>query len=95
MVSVLPSSRMRGVSPAMPNTPSAAPAPIAVKKLVEAKREAAGASPLPKLRLMMLPEPCPSMNPMAWITAIRLDTTPTAPEALVEICPTKKVSARL
>ena len=95
MVSVLPSSRMSGVSPAMPNTPSAAPAPTAVKKLVEAKREAAGASPLPSLRLMMLPAPCPSIKPMAWMTAIRLDTTPTAPDALVEIWPTKKVSARL
>ena len=44
---------------------------------------------------VILPAPCPSIKPTAWITAIRLDTTPTAPEALVEICPTKKVSARL
>ena len=92
---MLPSSRTSPVSPAMPHTPSTAPAPMAVKKLVEANRDALWVSPLPRLRLMTLPAPCPSMNPMAWITAIRLDTTPTAPEALVDSCPTKKVSARL
>ena len=92
---MLPSSRISGVRPATPPAARTAPAPTAVKKLVEAKREAVWASPLPRLRLMTLPAPWPSMKPMAWMTAIRLDTTPTAPDALVEIWPTKKVSARL
>ena len=43
----------------------------------------------------MVPEPCPSIKPSACMIAIRLETTPTAPEALVEMRPTKKVSARL
>ena len=79
----------------MPNTPSRAPIPTAVKKLVEANREAVCWSPLPRLRLMTLPAPWPSIKPTAWITAIRLETTPTAPDALVDSWPTKKVSARL
>ena len=44
---------------------------------------------------MMPPAPWPSIKPSAWMMAIRLETTPTAPDALVDSCPTKKVSARL
>ena len=45
---------------------------------------------------MTLPEPMPTMKPKAWRMAIRLNTTPTAPVALLLFSwPTKKVSARL
>ena len=43
----------------------------------------------------MLPEPIPTVNPTAWITAIAENTTPTAAPALVPIRATKKVSAML
>ena len=50
----------------------------------------------PSRRLMTLPEPMPTMKPKAWRMAIRLNTTPTAPVALLLFSwPTKKVSARL
>ena len=71
------------------------PKASAVKKLVEANFVAAWVSWLPRLRLMMPPAPWPSIKPSAWMMAIRLETTPTAPDALVDSCPTKKVSARL
>ena len=45
---------------------------------------------------MKLPLPWPKKNPMAWIMAIRENTTPKAPvAALLFSIPTKKVSARL
>ena len=45
---------------------------------------------------MKLPEPWPKKKPTAWITAIRENTTPTAPVALLlRSIPTKKVSAML
>ena len=95
MVSVLPSSIMKWGRVPRPTTASTTPNTRAVKKLVDANRVAAVVSRLPRLRLMMVPAPWPSIKPSAWMMAIRLETTPTAPDALVEIWPTKKVSARL
>ena len=65
MVSVLPSSSIKSGRVARPATPSTAPIASAVKKLVEAKRVAASVLRLPRLRLMMVPEPCPSIKPSA------------------------------
>ena len=44
---------------------STTPTARAVKKLVEAKRVAASVFRLPRLRLMMVPEPWPSVKPSA------------------------------
>ncbi len=50
----------------------------------------------PSSREMKFPLPWPKKKPMAWITAIRENTTPTAPVALsLSNIPTKKVSAML
>ena len=95
MVSVLPSSIIKSGRVSRPAVVMMPPNTSAVKKLVEANRVAASVFWLPRLRLMMLPEPWHSMKPSAWRMAIRLETMPTAPDALVEIWPTKKVSARL
>ena len=95
MVSVLPSSIIKSGRVSRPAAVMMPPNTSAVKKLVEANRVAASVFWLPRLRLMMLPEPWPSIKPSAWIMAIRLETMPTAPDALVEIWPTKKVSAKL
>ena len=47
-------------------------------------------------REMKFPLPWPKKNPVAWIMAIRENTTPTAPvAALLFSIPTKKVSAML
>jgi hypothetical protein len=52
------------------------------------KPEAAIAPPpqsggAPSIREMVLPEPWPKKKPTAWIMAIRENTTPTAPVALL------------
>ena len=65
MVSVLPSSIMKLGRVERPTTASTTPAARAVKKLVEAKRVAASVFRLPRLRLMMVPEPWPSVKPSA------------------------------
>ena len=39
--------------------------------------------------------PCPNMKPNAWMTAMKPNTTPTAPLALVPRLLTKAVSTRL
>ena len=65
MVSVLPSSIMKSGSVARPMTASTTPMASAVKKLVEANRVAALVFLLPRLRLMMVPEPWPSVKPRA------------------------------
>ena len=43
----------------------------------------------------MLPPPCPNVKPKAWIIAIKPNTMPTAPLALVPSLPTKAVSTIL
>ena len=65
MVSVLPSSSMKSGSVARPMRASTTPTASAVKKLVEANRVAALVFLLPRLRLMMVPEPWPSVKPRA------------------------------
>ena len=65
MVDVLPSSIMKPGRVARPMTASTTPTASAVKKLVEAKRVAASVLRLPRLRLMMVPEPWPSVKPSA------------------------------
>ena len=58
-------------------------------------REASSVSRAPSLRDTKLPEPCPSMKPIACTTAITANDTPTAAVAWVLILLTKKVSPRL
>lgn len=65
------------------------------KKLVDANLRALFISCAPSLRLILLPAPCPNMNPKALIIAIKAKTTPVAPLTLVPSWLTKKVSAIL
>ena len=65
------------------------------QKALAAACVARASSRAPRWRATRLPAPMPSVKPMAWIMAIRLNTTPTAPAAAVLICETKNVSAML
>ena len=78
-----------------PHTVMSSPAPKEQKKLVVAKREALSTSWAPRRRLMMDPAPWPNMKPKAWMMAMRPNTMPTAPEALMPTRPTNQVSAML
>ena len=69
---------------------------MAVKKPVAAMLEASSKFCRPSSREMKLPLPWPKKKPTAWMMAIRENTTPTAPVALLLFSiPTKKVSAIL
>ena len=89
MVSVLPSRYISGVRNRRPKTPITAPIKRARKKPVEANRVALSTSCWPRRREMLLPAPWPNIKPKAWKIAIRLKTTPMAPEALLPSWPTK------
>ena len=65
MVSVLPSSIMKWGRVVRPTAARIRPKVSAVKKLVDANRVAALVFWLPRLRLMMLPAPWPSIKPSA------------------------------
>ena len=78
-----------------PMTVMQSPRSRAVKKAVEATRSASSFFSCPSRREMLLPEPMPRVKPTAWMIAIRENTTPTAPVALVPSWLTKKVSAML
>jgi len=71
------------------------PAKNAKKKLVEANTRALSTSCAPNFRLILLPAPCPNMNPNALITAINANTTPVALLTLVPSWLTNRVSAIL
>ena len=62
---------------------------------VDANLLALSRSLFPSFLDMILPAPCPNINPKACRMAIRLNTTPTAPLALVPKRLTKYVSAVL
>ena len=95
MESVLPKSRINGAWNRKPNTQMQPPASSDKKKLVEANTRALSTSCPPSLRLMLLPAPCPNINPNALMIAISANTTPVAPLTLVPSWLTKKVSAML
>ncbi len=89
IVSVLPRRRISGLINSSPSAMIIIPDASAQTKLVEAKRDALSTSLAPSLREIILPAPCPNINPKAWIIAISPNTIPTAPDALVPIRPTK------
>ena len=95
MVSVAPSTRISGLIKATPSSVRHRPAARARKKPEEAASSARWISRAPRWRATVLPAPMPIMKPMAWIMAMRLNTTPTAPAADVPSWDTKKVSAML
>ena len=95
MESVLPRIRISGSCKTSPKIPIKLPHKSERKKLVEAKILALSTSLPPSFLLILLPAPWPSINPKAWIIAIRANTTPVAPLALVPRRLTKKVSAIL
>jgi hypothetical protein len=71
------------------------PAKKEVKKPTEDIFSASSIFPAPNCLEIKLPDPCPKRKPMAWIMAIKENTTPTAAVDCVFIFPTKKVSAIL
>ncbi len=79
----------------VPNTKNKIPMIPAVKNPVAANALARSSSRLPKAREMLLPLPIPKVKPTACIMAMAEKITPTAPDALVPIWLTKKVSAIL
>ena len=95
IVGVLPSARINGVKNVIPTAPISVPVRIDRKKLVDANLLALSRSLFPSFLDMILPAPCPNINPKACRMAIRLNTTPTAPLALVPKRLTKYVSAVL
>ena len=95
MVSVAPRSRISGTTKIDPKMVSKSPITIAVKNPVLAAQVALSSSFAPRCRDTIVPEPIPSVKPTAWIIAIRENTIPTAPTALVPSWDTKKVSAIL
>ena len=95
MVSVLPSSITSGFSQINPAIPMTIPQKSARKKPVEASTLAVSSSCIPNFREIILPQPCPNINPNACKIAINPNTIPTAPLALLPNVPTKAVSAIL
>ena len=69
--------------------------PMPVKKAIEAICSASSRFPAPMDRAMKLPLPMPTMKDKAWMMDMAEKIMPTAPEALVLIWLTKKVSAML
>ncbi len=95
IVDVLPRTRTISSRYIKPNTAIQMPQINDAANPSDAWQDALFTSFCASLREIMLPEPCPNINPKACMTAMNPNTTPTAPLALVPSRPTKAVSARL
>ena len=95
IVGVAPRIRARGWRKIIPRTIMAAPMENDRTKPLAAMVRASSISLFPSFIEIKLPDPCPQKNPKACMMAISGKTTPTAAVAWVDICPTKKASARL
>ena len=80
---------MIGSRKIMPKAVIKVPMPSAEKKLLESAFPAVSLSFAPRERERILPDPMPSVKPMAWIKAIREKTTPTAADWLFPSWDTK------
>ena len=89
MVSVAPRSRARSSMKMSPTTAITTPTPKQQKNPEDSRWDASSCRCSPRALDMALPEPWPKKSPVAMMMAMRENTTPTAPVALVPINPTK------
>ena len=83
MVEVLPSRQISSSWQSSPAPAITRPSASAAATPEEAYTSASSPLSCPSSREAMDPEPMPTVKPAAWMIAMRENTTPTAPEALV------------